>query len=64
MQKPEYAFGIFNRHFERSNFGSKNGNYTVLELRPEDSLLTAMLVMAILLMKVTFLPMILPFITK
>jgi len=46
MNKPEYAYAIFQQHFQRSNFSRKSDKFVSLELGPGDSLLSAMVARA------------------
>ena len=41
MNKPEYAFKIFKKHYDRSNFSKKSQGFVFLELGPGDSLFSA-----------------------
>lgn len=46
MHKPEYAYGVFRQHFERSNFSRKEGRFIALEFGPGDSLFSAIVAAA------------------
>jgi SAM-dependent methyltransferase len=46
MEAPEYALGIFRRHFDAANFARKRGNFVALEFGPGDSLCSALIVRA------------------
>jgi SAM-dependent methyltransferase len=46
MNKPEYAYDVFRKHFQRSNFVRKGGKFVSLELGPGDSLLSAIVATA------------------
>ncbi len=46
MHKPEYAYGVFQQHFERSCFLGKEGGFVALEVGPGDSLLSAIVARA------------------
>lgn len=46
MHKPDYAYGVFRQHFERSNFSRKEGGFIALEVGPGDSLFSAILASA------------------
>lgn len=41
--RPDYAFGVFKRHFDRVDFPRKAGGFTALELGPGDSLFSAII---------------------
>jgi len=41
MNKPDYAYGVFMKHYQRSNFARKGCGFVSLELGPGDSLLSA-----------------------
>lgn len=41
MHKPEYAYGVFQKHFERSGFARKSEGFVAVEIGPGDSLLSA-----------------------
>jgi SAM-dependent methyltransferase len=43
MERPEYALGIFRRHFNAANFTRKSGDFTALELGPGDSLFSGLI---------------------
>ena len=43
MEKPDYAYRIFKRHFGRVDFPRKAGDFVALELGPGDSLFSAMI---------------------
>ncbi len=43
MDKPDYAFNIFHRHYDRVEFSSKGEGYTALELGPGDSAISGMI---------------------
>lgn len=43
MERPEYAFQVFCRHFERDQFPRKSGGFVCLELGPGDSLFSALI---------------------
>jgi len=46
MDRPEYALGIFRRHFSAANFTQKIGEFTALELGPGDSLFSGLIARA------------------
>lgn len=46
MNRPDYAYGVFQQHFERSPFSRKDGGFVALELGPGDSLLSAIVATA------------------
>ncbi len=46
MKKPEYAYSVFQTHFERCNFARKKDKFVCLELGPGDSLLSAIIAKA------------------
>ena len=46
MQEPAYAYGVFRKHFERSDFSSKEGGFVALEVGPGDSLFSAIVATA------------------
>jgi SAM-dependent methyltransferase len=46
MHKPDYAYGVFRQHFERSNFSRKKYGFIALEVGPGDSLFSAILASA------------------
>ncbi len=46
MHKPDYAYGVFRQHFERSNFSRKEGRFIALEFGPGDSLFSAIVATA------------------
>lgn len=46
MDQPDYAFQVFRRHFDRSNFKGKEGGFTCLELGPGDSLFSCLIARA------------------
>jgi SAM-dependent methyltransferase len=46
MHKPDYAYGVFWQHFERSHFSRKEGGFVVMEVGPGDSLLSAVVAAA------------------
>jgi SAM-dependent methyltransferase len=43
MERPEYAWGVFRRHFERATFARKQQPFVALELGPGDSLFSAVI---------------------
>jgi SAM-dependent methyltransferase len=43
MERPEYAWGVFRRHFDRAAFARKNESFVTLELGPGDSLFSALI---------------------
>lgn len=43
MEDPDYALGVFRKHFEISSFGRKTGGFRALEIGPGDSLLSAVI---------------------
>jgi hypothetical protein len=47
MERPEYAFQVFCRHFERVQFPRKTGGFVGLELGPGDSLFSALIAKAL-----------------
>jgi SAM-dependent methyltransferase len=46
MLKPEYAVGVFRRHFEKAEFARKNQGFVALELGPGDSLFSVVIARA------------------
>lgn len=46
MRKPDYAYGVFRQHFERSHFSRKEGGFVAMEVGPGDSLLSAIVAAA------------------
>jgi len=46
MHKPDYAYGVFRYHFERSDFSRKEGRFIALEVGPGDSLFSAIVATA------------------
>lgn len=46
MHKPDYAYGVFRQHFERSCFSRKDAGFVALEIGPGDSLLSAIVAAA------------------
>jgi SAM-dependent methyltransferase len=46
MEAPDYALGIFRRHFDAANFARKRGDFVALEFGPGDSLCSALIVRA------------------
>ncbi|HEY0997336.1 MAG TPA: class I SAM-dependent methyltransferase [Gemmatimonadaceae bacterium] len=46
MEKPEYAFRVFRKHYERVAFGRKGAGFVVVELGPGDTLGTALVAKA------------------
>jgi SAM-dependent methyltransferase len=46
MNKPDYAYNVFQQHFQRSNFVRKGEKFVSLELGPGDSLLSAIVATA------------------
>jgi hypothetical protein len=48
MQDPAYAFGVFNKHFNRVQFGRRSTGWIGLELGPGDSLFSALIARAFL----------------
>ena len=47
MEKPDYAYAIFKRHFDRVDFKRKGAGFVTLELGPGDSLFTALIASAL-----------------
>lgn len=47
MEAPDYAYGIFKRHFDRVDFKRKHSGFVTLELGPGDSLFTALIANAL-----------------
>ncbi len=43
MEDPEYAYGVFRRHFGQVQFPRKTGGFVALELGPGDSLYSALI---------------------
>jgi SAM-dependent methyltransferase len=46
MEDPAWAFGAFHRHFDNVDFRNKRGGFTMLELGPGDSLVSALIARA------------------
>lgn len=46
MNSPDYAYGVFRQHFERSHFSRKEVGFVALEVGPGDSLLSAIVAAA------------------
>jgi SAM-dependent methyltransferase len=46
MERPQWAFDTFRRHFDRLEFRNKAGGFTALELGPGDSLFSALIARA------------------
>ena len=46
MDRPEYAFHVFRRHFDAVNFPRRPGEFVALELGPGDSLFSALIARA------------------
>jgi SAM-dependent methyltransferase len=46
MESPDYALGIFRRHFDAANFARKRGDFVALEFGPGDSLCSALIIRA------------------
>lgn len=46
MTKPAYAYGVFRKHFDASDFPRKAGGFVALEIGPGDSLLSAVIAAA------------------
>lgn len=46
MEKPEYAFAVFRRHFDAAEFSKKRGGFVCLKLGPGHSLSTALIAFA------------------
>ena len=46
MERPQFAFDAFHRHFNNVEFANKSGDFTVLELGPGDSVSSALLALA------------------
>ncbi|HEY4210715.1 MAG TPA: class I SAM-dependent methyltransferase [Steroidobacteraceae bacterium] len=46
MDKPEYALGVFQRHYERADFARKGKDFVCLEVGPGDSLASAVIARA------------------
>lgn len=46
MDRPDYAYGVFRTHFDRSNFPGKARGFVGLELGPGDSALSAVIAAA------------------
>lgn len=46
MNRPDYAYGVFRQHFERSHFSRKEVGFVALEVGPGDSLLSAIVAAA------------------
>jgi SAM-dependent methyltransferase len=46
MLRPEYAVGVFQRHFQKAEFARKNEAFVALELGPGDSLFSAVIARA------------------
>ncbi len=42
MDRPQYAFGVFRRHFERTHLSGRPGGFVGLELGPGDSVCSAL----------------------
>ena len=43
MDRPEYAFNVFRRHFDAVNFPRRRGDFVALELGPGDSLFSGLI---------------------
>jgi hypothetical protein len=43
MERPEYALGVFSRHFTSASFAKKHQAFTALELGPGDSVFSALI---------------------
>lgn len=43
QDRPDYAYGVFRRHFDRVDFARKAGGFVALEFGPGDSLFSAMI---------------------
>ena len=46
MEQPDYAYGVFRKHFDRADFARKSNCFVALELGPGDSLFSAVLATA------------------
>jgi SAM-dependent methyltransferase len=46
MDRPDYALGVFQSHFDRSDFARKGAGFVALELGPGDSALSAVIAAA------------------
>jgi SAM-dependent methyltransferase len=46
MERPEYAVGVFRRHFDGAAFARRTGEFTALEIGPGDSLSSALIARA------------------
>lgn len=46
MEKPDYAYDVFKKHFDKVTFSRQSENFVVLELGPGDSLFSAMIAYA------------------
>ena len=46
MLRPDYAVGVFRRHFDKAEFARKNGAFVALELGPGDSLASVVIARA------------------
>ncbi len=46
MDEPKYAYDVFKRHFELSDFGRKSGGFISLEVGPGDSLFSCLIAKA------------------
>ena len=46
MERPEYAFGVFRKHFGRVEFACKSEGFVGLELGPGDTLFSALIAKA------------------
>ena len=46
MEQPDYACGVFKKHFDRVDFARKKGGFVALELGPGDSLSSALIASA------------------
>jgi hypothetical protein len=47
MSRPEYAVGVFHRHFDNAEFARKSGPFVALELGPGDSLFSIVIARAL-----------------
>ena len=47
MENPDYAYGAFRSHFDRSTFAAKSGPFVCLELGPGDTLFSALIAKAL-----------------
>jgi hypothetical protein len=46
MDRPDYAFQVFRRHFDAVDFPRRPGDFVALELGPGDSLFSALIARA------------------